>query len=87
MSQGGSGRTDDQAAFEVLEQVEHAWFHAERVKQECQDAGLAFALGVEIFECAIVFGFLFVERGETGPGVEEVGDEGEVETGGSGDEG
>jgi len=30
---------------------------------------------------------LFVERGETGPGVEEVGDKREVETGVPGDEG
>jgi hypothetical protein len=36
---------------------------------------------------AIVFGFLFIERGEAGPGVEEVGDKGEVEVGVAGDEG
>jgi hypothetical protein len=52
---------DDQAVFEVLEQVEHDWIDAERVKPERKDAGFAFAFGVEIFDCAIVFGFLFVE--------------------------
>ena len=78
---------DYQAIFEVLEQVEHAWLDAERVEPEHKDAGFAFAFGVEIFDCAILFGFLFVERGETGPGVEEVGDKGEVETGVSGNEG
>lgn len=78
---------DDQPVFEVLEQVEHAWFDAERVQPEGEDTRFTFALGIEIFDRAIVFGFLLVERGEAGPGVEEVGDEREVEAGVSGDEG
>ena len=52
-----------------------------------EDVDFTFVFGVKIFDCTIVFGFLFVEpRGETGPGVEEVGDEGEVEMWVSGDE-
>lgn len=52
---------DDQAIFEVLEQAERAWFDAERVKPECKDAGCVFAFGVEIFDSAIAFSFLFME--------------------------
>lgn len=78
---------NDQSVFEVLEKVKHAWFDAERVQPEGKDARFTFALGVEIFDRPIVFGFLFVEGCETGPCVEEVGDEREVEAGVSGDEG
>lgn len=78
---------DDQAVFDVLKQVEHAWFDAERVQPERKDARFTFAFGVKIFDRAIIFSFLFIERGETGPGVEEVGDKREVEAGVSGDEG
>ena len=81
------GLEDDQPVFDVLKEVEYAWFDAERVEPEGKDTGFAFAFCVEIFDGAIVFGFLFVERGEAGPGVEEVGDKGEIEAGVSGDEG
>ena len=78
---------DDQTVLEVLEQVEHARLDAERVEPEREHARFALTLGVEILDRAIVFGFLLVERGEAGPGVEQVGDEREVEARVSSDEG
>ena len=73
------GLQDDEAVLEVLEQVEHAGLNAERVEPEREDAGLAFALRVEILDDTVVLRLLLVEGLETRVRVEEVGDEGEVQ--------
>jgi hypothetical protein len=78
---------DDQAVLDVLKEVEHPRFDAERVEPEGKDMSFAFAFCIEIFDGTIVFGFLFIEQGEAGPSVEEVGDKGEVEATIAGDEG
>ena len=72
---------DDQAVLEVPEQVEHAWFDSERSKPEGEDAGFAFAFGVNVLDRTIVFWLLV----RTEPGVEEVGDKGKVSASGEGE--
>lgn len=78
---------NDQPVLDVLKQVEHPRLDAERVEPEREHARFTLALGVEILDCAIVFGFLLVEGGQARPCVEQVGDECEVEARVAGDEG
>ncbi|PAK71775.1 hypothetical protein B8W95_13060, partial [Staphylococcus pasteuri] len=68
----------------VLEQVVHARINIERVEPERKHPRLAFALGIKLFNHRL---FVLFERFESGPRVEQVGDEGEVELGIAGDEG
>jgi hypothetical protein len=78
---------NDQPILEVLEEVVHGWLDAERVEPQGEDACLALAFGIEVLDHAVVLGFLLIKRGKSGMRVEEVGDEGEIETGIAGDEG
>ena len=71
---------NDEPVLEVLEQVEHAGLDAERVEPERENAGLAFALRIEVLDDTVVLRLLLVEGLETRVRVEEVGDEGKVKT-------
>lgn len=78
------GLQEDGAVAEVVEEGVDGWLDVERVEPEGEDAGFAFAFSVEVFD--LLF-FFFGDGIETGVGVEEVGDEGEVEFGVTGYEG
>jgi hypothetical protein len=78
------GLQQDVAVFQVLEEGLHHGLDVERVEPQREDAGLALALGVEVVDV----GFFLLGYGvEPRVGVEEVGDEGEVELWVAGDEG
>lgn len=69
---------------EVVKEGVDGRLDIQRIKPEGEDAGLALAFGVEVFD----LGFFFLGDGvEAGVGVEEVGDESEVEFWVAGDEG
>ena len=72
------------AVAQVVEEGDHRRPHVERVEPQCEDAGLALALGVEVFDVGFFFLGDWVEPRVV---VEEVGYEGEVELRVAGDEG
>lgn len=73
---------DRPAYLEILEQVVHTRLDVEGVQPQSEDASLALAFSVKLFNDGLLRLF---EGLETGPGVEEVGDEGQVELGVAGD--
>lgn len=66
------------AHLEVLEQVVHTRIDIQRVEPEREHARLALALGIKVLNDRSL---VLLERFEARPGVEEVGDKGEVELG------
>ena len=78
------GLQEDGAVAEVVEEGVHGRLHVEGVEPESEDTGFALAFGIEVFH----LGFFFFGDGvEARVSVEEVGYEGEVEFGVTGDEG
>ncbi len=80
------GLKKDDTVAHVLEQVEDRGLDAKRVEPKCEDARLALALGVEVLDNAVVLRLLLIKRCETGVVVEQIGDEGKVQTRVTGDE-
>ena len=70
------GLQQDGAVFEVVEEGDDGRLDIERVEPEGEDAGLALAFRVEVFDFLL---FFLRDRIQARVIVEEVGDEGEVE--------
>ena len=71
---------DSQPILQVLEQVVHGRFDTERVQPERKRTRLTLALGIEIFDNAVILLLFFVEWCETRPGVEQISGEREVKS-------
>ena len=68
---------------QVVEEGLHVGLHVQTVEPQREDAGFPLALGVKVLHLELL---LFGDRIKCGVGVEQVGDEGKVELGVSGDE-
>ena len=70
--------------LEIFEQIVNSRIDIERIEPESEDTSFTLSLCVEIFNDR---SFVLFERFESGPSVEQVGDESEIEFRGSSDEG
>jgi hypothetical protein len=75
---------EDASVFKVFEETLHRRVDVKTVEPEREDTSFAFAFSVKVFD----YGFLgFVEGVEARVSIEEIGDEGEIQFGISGDQG